>query len=122
LERKKEKEEQREQAEKESLEELMTSIKCGRDNHSAEQTARAKKLMLYRKGLIKDFHSAMAFSKMTQDIELMQQKAQNDEKEELEKTLPMCETKCMKRMMWENENVGVEYPKKSERPKRINEK
>lgn len=98
----------------------MRDIKAGKDAHSEEQTARAKKLQLYGKGLIKDFHSAMAFSKMVQDIERSREQSLNDEQEQLEKTLPICDQKCMKRMMHENDRP--EYEKRSDRPKRINEK
>lgn len=96
----------------------MKDIKSSKDAYSEEQIARANKLSLYRKGLIKDLHSAMAFSKMMQDIERSRQKSEKDQGEG--PNLPVCETKCMKRML--HEITRPDFTEKTDKPKKINEK
>ncbi|ODN00363.1 hypothetical protein Ocin01_06329 [Orchesella cincta] len=117
LDRKKAQEEEKERAEQEGLKQLQQTIKASRDAYSEEQTDRAKKLLLYGKGLIKDFHSALGFSKMMQDIERSRQISAADEEE---CNVPICEQKCMKKMLYEINRPDL--AQKEVKPKPINEK
>jgi len=65
LEKKRKQEREKEQREKEDTEQLLAEMRADDEKTSQEQIARANKLMLYRKGLIRDFHAAMAYSKVT---------------------------------------------------------
>jgi len=118
LERKKAQEEEKERAEAEGLKQLQQTIKSNRDAYSDEQTARAKKLLMYGKGLIKDFHSALGFSKMMQDIERSREKSEEDQGDEC--NVPICDQKCMKKMLYEINRPDL--AQKEEKPKQINEK
>lgn len=107
--------EAKELEESEKFKKLVADIKQSRDDHSAEWTARAKKLQLWGKGLIREFHAGMQLSKAMQEIEQSRNNKETDADLANEKTLPICDTKCMKAMIEMNERP--EYPNKKERLK-----
>lgn len=64
MDRKRQKEQAQEEAERESTRQLMAEVAQEKNLQSEAQIARADQLILYRKGLIRDFHSALAYSKV----------------------------------------------------------
>jgi len=64
LDRKQRKEQEKVEAEKEETRKLVQEMEDAKKQQSAETIDRANKLMLYRKGLIRDFHGALAYSKV----------------------------------------------------------
>lgn len=117
LEKKRKEQEELERCERESFQKLMKETAVADEGAKAaeeerkkkeekkktekeKEPDREKKLKLYRKGLIKDFHSSMAFSKMMQDIERSrQQKSCMDDNDEGDGEGSILETPCMKAMI-----------------------
>jgi hypothetical protein len=64
LDRKRQKEREKEEGEKEATRQLLQEVTQEKRAQSEAQIARANQLMLYRKGLIRDFHSSLAYSKV----------------------------------------------------------
>ena len=81
---------------------LLAEIHAEKDRTSKEELARAKRQMLYRKGLIRDFHAAMANSKMLKDIEDQKERTSKDRQEAEKGSPPFLNKVCMKKMMWVN--------------------
>jgi uncharacterized protein with WD repeat len=95
---------------------LMAEAAAEKDQSSKEELGRAKRQMLYRKGLIRDFHAAMANSKMIKDIEDQQERISKGREGEKDSP-PFLNKVCMKKMM--AVNCRPEYAakgKKSTRP------
>ena len=124
LERKRKEEKEKEENEEKEFKELDKRMKAAREQRSFEAQARAKQQLLYRKGLIRDFHAAMAYSKVLKDTEDMKQaKGQrevckfkeqpcaddNDEK------LPIETENCYRRLQMENDRP--DYAKKEKEKK-----
>jgi len=92
----------KEEGELESTRQLLEEVTQEKKAASEAQIARAKQLMLYRKGLIRDFHSALAYSKMMQEIE--ESKSKSGDGPCGDECYPMIAQRCYKKMMYPNES------------------
>ena len=98
-------------------------MKAAREQRSFEAQARAKQQLLYRKGLIRDFHAAMAYSKVLKDTEDMKKaKGQREVCKFMEEPcadesakLPIETENCYKRLQMEND--WPDYTKKQKEKK-----
>lgn len=119
MERKRKKEAQKLQNEADETKQLLEEVKAENDRKSEEWATRAKKLMLYRKGLIRDFHAAMANSKMLKDIEDAKSPSKGCEAEDEKSKIPFYNKACMKKILAVNNQAEH---KNREKVKRSNPK
>jgi hypothetical protein len=99
LSRKRRKEQEKEEAERQATNQLLTEVAQEKKAQSEAQIARANQLILYRKGLIRDFHSALAYSKMMQEIEESKSKSSQMN----EAGCPLLTQRCYRKMMRAND-------------------
>jgi len=106
LDRKKKEQQAKETAELEFNKTMVAEMRAEKERESGEALEKAKKMMLYRKGLIKDLHSAMATSKLIKDTTTSQE-AHGCGKES-ETSPPFLDKICIKKMAWVNDRPVYE--------------